>query len=97
MPRCASNRFPTGQRRLYRSRSQGTRAAGRTLSVAVQVNLPKADGFLFAPRFTGDLRVAVPERAFSRLLTGHVAALVRHADFLDAVDAYGVGLTGPST
>ena len=42
----------------------GNHAAGRALSAAVHVGVPEADGFLFPSRFTGDICVAVFDRAF---------------------------------
>ena len=73
----------------------GNHAAGRALSGAVHGGVPEADGFLFASRFTGELCVAVYDRAFGRLRAGSTAELVRHAEFLDALDEYDIMLTGP--
>ena len=73
----------------------GNHAAGRALSAAVHGGVPEADGFLFASRFTGDNCVAVFERAFGRLRASGVAELVRHAEFLDALDDYEIALIGP--
>ena len=74
----------------------GNHAAGRALSAAVHGGVPEADGFLFASRFTGDSCVAVFDRALGRLRAGGTAELVRHAEFLDALDDYDIVLTGPS-
>ncbi len=49
----------------------------------------------FRSRFTGDLCVAVFDRAFVRLRVGGTSELVRHAEFLDALDEYDIVLTGP--
>ena len=73
----------------------GNHAAGRALSGAVHGGVPEADGFLFAPRFTGELCVAVYDRACGRLRAGSTAELARHAEFLDALDEYDIMLTGP--
>ena len=74
----------------------GNHTAGRALSAAVHAGVPEADGFLFASRFTGDICVAVFERAFGGLTTLDIADLVRHIEFLDALDDYGIVLTEPS-
>ena len=74
----------------------GNHAAGRTLSAAVHAVLPEADGFLFASRFTGDTCVAVFDRPFGSLRVLGAAELVRHVEFLDALDDYGIVLTEPS-
>ena len=52
-------------------------------------------GFVFASRFTGDSCVAIFERAFDRLRATGIAELVRHAEFLEALDDYDIVLTGP--
>ena len=70
-------------------------AAGRALSAAVHADVPEADGFLFASRFTGDACVAVFDRAFGKLRLLDIAELVRHAEFLDVLDGYGIVLTEP--
>ena len=73
----------------------GNHAAGRALSAAVHAGVPEADGFLFSSRFTGDVCVAVFERAFGKLTAFDIAELVRHAEFLDALEDYGIALTEP--
>ena len=73
----------------------GNHAAGRTLSAAVHTGVPEADGFLFASRFTGDSCVAVFDRAFGKLMPLGIDELVRHVEFLDALDDYDIVLTGP--
>ena len=73
----------------------GNHAAGRALSAAVHASVPEADGFLFASRFTGDACVAVFDRAFRKLRLLGIDELVRYAEFLDALDEYGVVLTEP--
>ncbi len=73
----------------------GNHAAGRALSRAVYALVPEADGFLFDSRFTGHACVAVFERALDKLQTIDVQPLARHADFLDALDEYGIRLTAP--
>ena len=72
----------------------GNHAAGRALSAAVHGNVPEADGFLFSSRFTGDSCVAVFDRTLGRLRAGGATELVRHAEFLDALDEYDIVLTG---
>ena len=74
----------------------GNQAAGRALSAAVYAGVPEADGFLFASRFTGDACVAVFDRAFGKLRVLGVAELIRHAEFLDALDEYEIVLTEAS-
>lgn len=73
----------------------GNHAAGRALSAAIYGGVPEADGFMFTSRFTGDLCVAVFDRAFGRLRVGTTAELIRHTEFLDALDEYDIVLTGP--
>ena len=73
----------------------GNHAAGRALSAAVHAGVPEADGFLFPSRFTGDNCVAVFDRAFGKLTALDIAELVRHVEFLDALDDYGIVLTEP--
>jgi hypothetical protein len=71
-------------------------AAGRALSAATHANVPEADGFLFQSRFTGHRCVAVFDRATGKLRAVRITPLVRHADFLDALDEYEVTLTAPA-
>ena len=73
----------------------GNYSAGRTLSAAVHAGVPEVDGILFASWFTGDGCVAVFGRAFGRLKALDIAELVRHVEFLDALDDYGIVLTEP--
>ena len=73
----------------------GNHAAGRALSAAVHATVPEAEGFVFASRFTGHACVAVFERAFGKLTALDIAELAAHADFLDALDDYGISLTEP--
>ncbi len=73
----------------------GNHAAGRALSAAVHGAVAEADGFLFPSRFTGDRCVAVFERALAGLQSTDVADLVRHPEFLEALDDYDIVLTGP--
>ena len=73
----------------------GNHAAGRALSAAVHAGVPDADGFLFASRFTGDRCVAIFDRALGKLQTTGIVELVRHAEFLDALDDYNIMLTDP--
>ena len=70
-------------------------AAGRALSAAVHAGVPEADGFLFPSRFTGDICVVVFDRAFGKLRVLDLAELVRHVEFLNALDDYGIVLTEP--
>lgn len=72
----------------------GNHAAGRALSGAIHDGVLEADGFLFASRFTGDRCVAVFGRALGRLRATGTVDLVRHADFLEALDDYDILLTG---
>ena len=71
----------------------GNHAAGRALSAAVHATVPEAEGFVFASRFTGHACVAVFGRAFGKLTALGIADLAGHADFLDALDDYGITLT----
>ena len=73
----------------------GNHAAGRALSAAVHATVPEAEGFLFVSRFTGHACVAVFERAFGKLTALDIAELAVHADFLDALDGYGISLAAP--
>ena len=73
----------------------GNHAAGRALSAAVHAGVPEADGFLFSSRFTGDACVAVFERAFGKLTAVDIDELVRHGEFQDALEDYGIALTEP--
>ena len=73
----------------------GNHAAGRALSGAVHGGVPEADGFLFPSRFTGDRCVAIFDRTFGRLRETGIVELVRHAEFLDALDDYDIALIGP--
>ena len=73
----------------------GNHAAGRALSAAVHANVAEADGFVFASRFTGHACVAVFDRAFSKLTALGIADLVRHVEFLEALDDYRIALSGP--
>ena len=73
----------------------GNHAAGRALSAAVHAGVPEADGFLFPSRFTGDICVAVFDRAFGKLRVLDLVELVRHVEFLNALDDYGIVLTEP--
>ena len=72
-------------------------ATGRALSAAVHDDLPEADGFLYASRFTGEHCVAVFDRAFDRLRADRDVELARHAEFLDVLDEYDIVLTEPPT
>ena len=73
----------------------GNHAAGRALSATVHADVPEADGILFPSRFTGDACVVVFDRAFGKLRLLGIDELVRHAEFLDALDDYSIVLTGP--
>ena len=73
----------------------GNHAAGRALSAAVHATVPEAEGFVFASRFTGHACVGVFDRAFGKLTALGIAELAGHADFLDALDDYGISLTEP--
>ena len=68
-------------------------AAGRALSAATFADVPEADGFLFESRFTGHPCVAVFDRALGKLQVRSITPLIEHADFLQALDDYGVLLT----
>ncbi len=65
------------------------------MSATVHANLPEADGFLFPSRFIGRTCLAMFVRAFSGLAVLDIADLVRHVDFLDALDDYDIALTEP--
>ena len=73
----------------------GNHGTGRALSGAVHGDVPEADGFLFASRFTDDSCVAIFERAFGRLRESGIAELIRHVGFLEALDGYDILLTAP--
>ncbi len=73
----------------------GNHAAGRALSAAVHAGVPEADGFAYPSRFTGDTCVAVFDRSFGKLSLLGTDELVRHAEFLDALDDYDIVLTEP--
>ncbi len=73
----------------------GNHAAGRALSATAHADVAEADGFLFPSRFTGDTCVAVFDRAFGKLKVLDIAELVRHVEFLDALDDYGIVLAEP--
>ena len=73
----------------------GNHAADRTLSAAVHAGVPEADGMLFASRFAGDTCVAAFDRTFGRVRALGVAELIRHVEFLDVLDDYGIVLTEP--
>lgn len=62
---------------------------------AVHAGVPEADGIGFASRFTGDNCVAAFDRAFGRLRVVSIAELVRHVEFLDVLDDYGIVLAEP--
>ena len=68
-------------------------AAGRTLSAATYAGIPESDGFLFSSRFTGHICAALFDRAIRKLQVEEITSLVRHADFLDALDDYDITLT----
>ncbi len=70
----------------------GNHAAGRALSATAYADVAETDGFLFPSRFTGDTCVAVFNRAFGKLKALDIAELVRHVEFLDAFDDYGIVL-----
>ena len=62
-------------------------AAGRALAAVTYVSVPRADGFLFLSRYTGDACVAVFGRAFGRLSLLSVMPLVANAEFLQVLAA----------
>lgn len=72
-------------------------AAGQALSSATYKDVPEADGFLYASRFTGHACIAVFDRATPKLAVRAVVPLVEHADFLETLVDYGISLvrTGP--
>ena len=67
-------------------------AAGRALSAATSASVLEADGFIFQSRFTGHNCAAVFDRAIRKLESLDVTPLIRQADFLDALDDYGITL-----
>ena len=73
----------------------GNHAAGRALSAAVHADVPEADGFVFASRFTGDTCVAVFDRSFGKLKLIGIDELVHHDEFLGALDDYDIVLIEP--
>lgn len=56
---------------------------------------PLAERFVFPSPFTGDGCVAIFERAFGRLWATGMAELIRHAEFLAALDDYDIVLIRP--
>jgi len=64
----------------------------RTQSTAA---CPRRTGFVFRSRFTDNRCVAIFERAFGRLRASGIAELVRHTEFLEALDDYDIVLTAP--
>lgn len=70
-------------------------AAGRSLSAATFAKVPEADGFLYHSRFTGHLCAAIFDRAIGKLHALRAGPLIQHADFLEALDEYGIHLTTP--
>lgn len=71
-------------------------SAGRALSPAAYAGVPEADGFLFQSRFAGHQCMAVFDRGVGKLEYADVTPLIRHADFLDALDDYEITLRMPS-
>lgn len=73
----------------------GNHAAGRSLSAALYNGVPEADGIVFLSRFTGNICVALFDRASEKLAMDRVNPLGRYTDLLDALDDYGITLTRP--
>ena len=67
-------------------------AAGRALSAATYANVPEADGFLWTSRFTGDICVAVFDRATVKLEASDVTSLIECKGFFDMLDDYKIKL-----
>ena len=67
---------------------------GRVLSAATYSNVPKADGFLYPSRFTGDICVAVFDRAIVKLEVLEVTSLIECVGFFDMLDDYEIKLIG---
>lgn len=59
--------------------------AGQSLSAAIYLNVPEADGFVYQSRFTGHARVAIFDRAIGRLAVRDVTRLVQHPKFADVL------------
>ncbi len=70
-------------------------AAGRSLSSFVYAEISEADGFLYDSRFTGDICIAVFDRAIKELTTTMATPLMASADFHDALRKYNIILTRP--
>lgn len=70
-------------------------AAGRSLSSFVYAEISEADGFLYDSRFTGDICIAVFDRAIKGLTTTMTIPLVASADFHNALRDYNITLTRP--
>ena len=58
--------------------------------------MSETDGFLFASRLAGGRCVAVFDCALGRLRRTGIVELVRHGEFLDALDDYEIVLTDPT-
>ena len=67
-------------------------AASRALSAAAYANVPEADGFLWESRFTGNICVAVFDRAIVKLEVLGVTSLIECVDFFDMLDDYEIRL-----
>ncbi len=70
-------------------------AAGRSLSSFVHAEITEADGFLYDSRFTGDVCLAVFDRAIKKLTATMVVPLMDSVDFHDALREYEIILTRP--
>ncbi|MCY3933231.1 MAG: RES family NAD+ phosphorylase [Acidobacteria bacterium] len=70
-------------------------AAGRSLSAFVYAEVDEADGFLYDSRFTGDVCLAVFDRAIEKLTATMVVPLMDSVDFHEALREYEIILTRP--
>ena len=70
-------------------------AAGRSLSAFVYGEISEADGFLYDSRFTGDVCLAVFDRAIEKLTATMVVPLMDSVDFHEALREYEIILTRP--
>lgn len=69
--------------------------AGQALSAAIYSGVDEADGLVYASRFTGDLCLAVFDRALPKLATTAITRLVEHDDFLSSIEHFDITLTTP--
>lgn len=67
-------------------------ASGRALGRATRAQVPQADGFAYASRFTGETCFAVFDRALGALWNLSLTPLDKHPDFFRTLNDYGIRL-----